>query len=185
MEAQAQPRFGSWDERTSVHIFVDNSNVTVNAERRVVNVARLAKHLEGGREPMERFVCGSRGHQWEDRWRDVGYTPHFDPRDGPEHFVDDALIAQAQRTADKEFPRPGRIMVLVTGDANENHGRVNFREVVMKALKNNWLVEVHSWKQKCNRWYVEQSHSSFMQGRFRLKYLDDAPRLWELEEEEE
>jgi hypothetical protein len=181
---QPLSRYGSWEQRDRVHIFVDNSNVMIGAQRRVVDVTKLAKYLQQGRIVEERFVCGSRGdgaaEQWKTRWSDAGYEIAFDPRSGPEHFVDDALIAQAMSAANKDFPAPGRILVLVTGDANENYGRVNFRQLVTNALSHHWFVEVHTWRQSCNSWYKDmRGHNDpAVRAGFRLKYLDDATGVW-------
>jgi hypothetical protein len=121
-----------------------------------------------------------KGEWWKTRWSDAGYEIAFDPRSGPEHFVDDALIAQAMSAANKDFPAPGRVLVLVTGDANENCGRVNFRQLVTNALSHHWFVEVHSWRRSCSSWYKDmRDHSDpAVRAGFRLKYLDDATDVW-------
>jgi hypothetical protein len=180
-----QPAYGGWEERDRVHVFVDNSNIFAGLSelRRVVDIPKLAAHLEDGRRVVERVVVGSsatQGH-WE-KWKDAGYTVSRDKRRGKEVFVDEALIAQLLNSACNQFPSPGRILVLATGDGNSNSGRASFPDVVEKALRHKWFVCVYTWKAKCNPNYKIMAQS---QEGFRLKYLDDAPGLWDVEVEKQ
>ena len=178
IQQQRQPRqarYGSWEQRDRVHVFVDNSNIFAGLDDRVLDIPRLAAHLKGGCSAEERVVVGSSGEQrhWE-TWKEVGFSVSRDERRGKEVFVDEALIAQMQRTAARTFPPPGRILVLATGDGNTNHGRATFPEAVAIALAHEWFVCVYTWKAKCNPVYK----TLLNQPGFRLKFLDDAPSLW-------
>ena len=87
----------------------------------------------------------------ESRWRaydNAGYTKHVLPRgaDGCEVGVDDTLLSLVQRETDKQFTDlSDRRLVVVTGDGNDNMGRVSFPDVVQSALRKGWSVEVWSW----------------------------------------
>jgi hypothetical protein len=176
-----QPGYGDWKQRDRVHVFVDNSNIFTGLDelKGVLDISRLAAHLEGGRRVEERVVVGSSGKQehWK-KWKDAGYTVSRDERRGKEVFVDDALIAQLLGSAGKRFPSPGRVLVLATGDGNSNSGRVNFPDAVERALVNKWYVCVYTWKAKCNPVYKTMAHN---QPGFCLKFIDDAPDLWDVE----
>jgi hypothetical protein len=173
--------YGGWAERDRVHVFVDNSNIFAGLGelRRVVDIPRLAAHFEDNRRVMERVVVGSSGRQahWE-KWKAAGYTVSRDERRGREVFVDEALIAQLLGSASKTFPSPGRILVLATGDGNSNSGRVTFPDAIERALRNEWFVCVYTWKAKCNPVYKTLART---EEAFRLKYLDDAHDLWDVE----
>jgi hypothetical protein len=175
-QAQQPRAYGDWDERDRVHIFVDDSNIFRGLEDGCVpDIPKLVAHLEGGQCVEERVVVGSSGkhNHWE-KWKEARYMVSRDPRQGKEVFVDDALVAQLLGSAAKMFPPPGRILVLVTGDGNDNHGRVSFPEAVYAALRHQWYVRVYTWKAKCNPKYKVLAHS---QPGFSLKYLDDTPGL--------
>lgn len=63
-----------------------------------------------------------------------------------------------------------QVLVLVTGDGNDNDGHTNFRKVTETALFNHWHVELWSWKSSLHKIYKE------IQQRFpdqmKIKYLD-------------
>jgi ankyrin repeat protein len=160
-----------------VHVFVDHSNVAIGAARAGcgpdLNVDWLVRHVEAGREVKERVVIGSyESERTRDAWEAMGYSVATDSRRGPERFVDDALHAQLMRTAARRFERPHTI-ALVTGDGNCNEGRTTFPECIEEALKNDWHVELYSWRSSTSQVYVvlaEQYASHFT-----VRYLDDAP----------
>ena len=54
-----------------------------------------------------------------------------------------------------QFRNAGRTLVLLTGDGNDNAGRVSFIETVDRALQDGWTVEVWAWRRSTNRRYVD------------------------------
>jgi hypothetical protein len=160
--------------RHNVHIFVDHSNVSIGASRvtgKALDVQQLVHGVEQRRTAKERVVVGS--HESERtgaEWRKLGYTVIADQRRGKERFVDDTLHAQLMRTAGKTF-EPGRVLILVTGDGNNNEGRTTFPECVLAALQNDWHVELFSWRSALSQIYVElaEQHASH----FSIHYLED------------
>ena len=160
--------------RQSIHVFVDHSNVAIGAKRATgdeLDVRRLVQSIEQRRDAKERVVVGS--HHSEragTEWKKLGYKMLADPRRGKEHFVDEALQAQLMRTAAKSFT-PRRVLVLVTGDGNANEGRMTFPECVEAALKNNWQVELYSWRQALSQIYVDMA-AQYVND-FSIHHIDD------------
>tara|TARA_B110001452_G_scaffold74595_1_gene60427 strand:+ start:2059 stop:2427 length:369 start_codon:yes stop_codon:yes gene_type:complete len=119
----------------------------------------------------ERVLVGSNmGGQLKSKWERQKYTVMNDPRGGPECFVDEALHAQVQKTANKRFGYRG-IIALVTGDGNANRGRATFPDCVMLALENDWHVELYSWRASTSQVYrnLVREYS----GVFSIRYLDE------------
>jgi hypothetical protein len=58
----------------------------------------------------------------------------------------------------------------VTGDGNSNEGRTTFPECVEQALRNNWSVELFSWRRSTSQVYevMAQEYEQFA-----ISYLDD------------
>ena len=173
LATQVNARPSVHDAQRVVHVFVDHSNATLGAVRagKQVTAATLAQHVERGREAHERIVIGS--HQSElarTEWEQLGYSVATDPRRGKERFVDEALHAQLMRTASRCFDPPHAI-VLVTGDGNLNEGRTNFPECIEAALKNDWRVELHSWRHATSKTYHEMARQ--YKEHFSLFYLDE------------
>jgi hypothetical protein len=161
-------------QRTSVHVFVDHSNIAIGAARntaQALDVASLVRFVEGDRTIHDRVVIGSyQSDVGRAAWEQHGYKVEADRRRGPAHFVDDALHAQLMRTAERTFA-PGRILALLTGDGNDNEGRTTFPESVEMALRNDWHVELFTWKRSASRVYskFQREYSEH----FQLLYLDD------------
>ena len=135
-------------ERRHVHVFIDHSNICIGARRagKELQPAQLARFVQAGRTLKQGVVIGSNmSAVQQEAWRQLQYTVVADPRSGPEHFVDEALHAQLMKTAAQSFAE-GRVMTLVTGDGNANEGRTTFPDCVLTALKNNWHVELCSWR---------------------------------------
>ena len=65
------------------------------------------------------------------------------------------------------------MIALVTGDGGANHGRTTFPECVAAALKNDWQVEVHSWRHSTSQVYSRMAEQ--YKGHFELHFLDDMP----------
>ena len=160
--------------RTNVHVFVDHSNAAIGARKAgrqlQLDLAWLAQRVEAGRQVKERVVVGS--HEsgcCRAEWEQLGYTVAADPRRGREHFVDEALHAQLMRAAAKRFD-PARVIALVTGDGNANEGRTSFPQCIDEALKNDWYVELHSWRRSTNQVYARYAEQYPEQ--FAIRYLD-------------
>lgn len=173
LATQPKSRHVARDAVRVVHVFVDHSNATLGAARagKQCDAAALAQHVERGREAQERIVIGS--HQGEcarTDWEQLGYAVVTDPRRGRERFVDEALHAQLMRTASRRFDPP-RVIALVTGDGNLNEGRTNFPECIEAALKNDWHVELHSWRKSTNKTYLDMAKQ--YQEHFCVCYLDE------------
>lgn len=156
LKSQASASTDRAAARTDVHVFVDHSNALIGALKAgtKLDLARLAQCVEAGREVRERVVLGSlETERNRAAWEQLGYTVTADTRPGKEHLIDDALHAQLMRTAAKRFD-PARVIALVTGDGNDNEGRTTFPQCIEEALKNDWHVELHSWRRSMNRVYV-------------------------------
>ena len=160
--------------RSGIHVFVDHSNVSVGATRatgKPLDIRRLVHGLERRRDARERVVVGSAElKRTGSEWKKLGYTILTEKGHGPEQLVDEALHAHAMRAAGKSF-EPGRVMVLVTGDGNNNQGSTTFPECVSQALRNDWHVELYSWRQALSQVYLDLAtqHASHVS----IHYLDD------------
>ena len=62
------------------------------------------------------------------------------------------------------------ILVLATGDGNENHGRTSFRQCVELALNSGWHVELWSWTSTVSKVYKTSELAA--NPRFRIRSLD-------------
>jgi ankyrin repeat protein len=162
----------------AAHIFVDDSNLMAGAQGNPsLNLRNLITSVEGRRNIKERIVIGSTGAtgerspHWE-IWERAQYQLGIgvrDPNTGREVFVDEALQVQMARTAASVY-RPGRVLVLITGDGNRNDGRVRFPEIVEIALRHGWCVELYSWASSTHSVYKEFDREYV--GFFKLHFLD-------------
>jgi hypothetical protein len=161
-------------KRSSVHVFIDHSNVMLGAAqagRPKLEPANIARFIEGDRTVKERMLVGSNmGGQLKHKWEQMKYAVMNDPRSGPECFVDEALHAQVQKTASKRFGYRG-VIALATGDGNANRGRATFPDCVMLALENDWHVELYSWHASTSQVYLNllREYSSV----FSIRYFDE------------
>lgn len=186
----------------SIMVFVDNSNTFIGAQlqrvdrgagarhptdrqglrpRRTVrlDVRRLVLWVEARRAAATRCVaCGNVGAASPIRaaWSDAGYHVLLgDVLHRREANVDDVLVnaafaaARAEPTTDT-----GRLrtLVLVTGDGNDNEGRMSFFDVVRAALARGFAVELVTWHATASKRYeqLEKTHAEL----FSVRYLDDA-----------
>lgn len=86
-------------------------------------------------------------------WREQSYDVQLLPgHEGREVAVDDVMHAQALNELHKDYRAPV-VLQLVTGDGNSNHGRTNFRDVVVAALRKSppVSVEIYAFKRSCSR----------------------------------
>ena len=54
-----------------------------------------------------------------------------------------------------QFRNSGRTLVLLTGDGNDNAGRMSFVDAVDRALQEGWAVEVWAWRGSTSRRYID------------------------------
>ena len=157
-----------------VHLFVDNSNVFLGAQFDMatrqqdygvrVSVNRLVEHVVAGRTLENSVVFGStppRNNAIWGKWNGMDkFKVHLSERPAGkgEQFVDDALIAQMQGCI-LEAKGGSNVLVLLSGDGNDNYGRQNFKSVCLRALENGMDVEVWSWRASCSRVYSEMAQS--------------------------
>ena len=170
-KAQSRAPLRREPTRQDLHVFVDHSNVLHGATSRTLDIKRLVRFTEGGRNVHERVVIGSHASEaTRAEWEAWQYTVAADDRRGREHFVDDALHAQLMRTASKSFDPP-RVLALLTGDGNANSGRTTFPECVERALQMGWHVELVSWRSSMNAIYKRFARN--YPDQFRVRYLDE------------
>ena len=86
--------------------------------------------------------------------------------------VDDTLHAQAFNELIKDCRAP-RVLQIVTGDGNDNHGRASFPEHVESALLQGWHVELHTWRCSTSATYRRFAREYGGSGRFKIHYLDE------------
>jgi hypothetical protein len=147
-------------QRMKIHVFIDDSNVFIGAEKQCaedasgvrqewVDVRGMVRAIEKGRWTEKQVVVGS-GRATDPRfaaYKQQGYevTVMERGRKGGEVGVDDTLQAGALMETSKRFS-DNRCLVLVTGDGNPNYDRVSFPQVAEAALQHGWSVEVWAWK---------------------------------------
>lgn len=188
------------EEGQSIHIFVDQSNIEVGAQfvrRRPttrsgatsgdlqINATGLYHRLLSGRGGADRVVeahCfGSFGsHDDESRVRKpferAGFKVHMvqRPRSCGEQFVDDAMAgAMAYSVLESKMGSSKRqhTLVLVSGDGNDNHGRISFRKAVDAALAFGWRVEVWGCRHSINHIYRDYASHKYPAA-FKVIFLD-------------
>jgi hypothetical protein len=159
------------------YVFVDYSNIASHSGVRV-SCKRLNDIVVGLRQACDRVLVGSYVGEEEEKcedWRELGYQVHMKrrPEGAGEQFVDDALIAQMLNTLISHTGQDNsdKTLVLLSGDGNDNEGRVSFRDVVEQAVFDfKWNVEVWCWKSSCARTYRELQEITPAQ--MRVCYLD-------------
>jgi hypothetical protein len=171
------PQASQW-AADGAHIFVDDSNLMAGAQSRpTFDLAKLILVIEGKRKVKERVAIGSkaanaeRAEHWQ-VWEAAKYELSIgtrDPQTNKEVFIDEALQASLAKTAANQY-NPSRVLVLVTGDGNQNNGRVRFPEIVEIALRHGWCVEVYSWESRTHGVYKRYSQEYV--GFFQLHFLD-------------
>ena len=121
-----------------------------------LHVAQTVDFLANNRQfDKQILVAGhveSQSSIWK-LWRDQNFETQLLPcHAGLEVAVDDVMHAQAFHELSKDFREP-RILQLVTGDGNGNHGRTNFRDVVVAALRKNppVRVEIYAFRRSCSQ----------------------------------
>lgn len=146
-----------------VHIYIDYSNITAGFEHihgsHPINPQGLANFLEEGRYCMDKQIAGSFPHAGHDIWKvwnQLGYRTKIGGT-GKEQFVDDFLHAQIFRLLlqIQKNDAHKHVIVLVTGDGNNNDNYTSFVECVLHAAALDFRVEICSWKQRLNKVYLD------------------------------
>ena len=153
------------------------------ASLNVIKLHDLLVHsIHAPTQLMERHVAGSHPPRksvlWQ-RYEQEGYQVHFEARNGQDHsesFVDANLHSVALRCINEHNNihrnHPNAILILVTGDGNNNYGNCSFPQVVKAALDSGWSVHLWSWQQTRASIYKEYANLPGYQGRFLLHDLD-------------
>jgi hypothetical protein len=183
------------------NIFISSQYMYHTQSRRVerdvrirIKTAALDHLIVGGRNIREKVVFGSfadhnnngnSNQSLSEKWKSLHYRITFVPRvhhsnhqnssSRKEHLVDNALIAEIQRSliTFQSPPHPQHTLVLLTGDGNNNDGMVSFYEVVNLALMQGWKVELWTWKLALSKNYFNYLNSYSGTGNFKIFYLDD------------
>ena len=87
-----------------------------------------------------------------------------------EDGVDEVLHEEILRDVEFESPQ-NRVMVVMSGDGNVNGGRAtNFPDVILKAIRKGWLVELWCWEHTCSKIYSDMATKFHEQ--FTLIFID-------------
>lgn len=155
---------GDSDNEKKIHVFIDNSNIFLGAQNlggrynssTRLNYHTLANLLEKGRNAQTRVLCVSTPPGSEKIWnvaKDAGYYVHrLKKVDGKEQAVDECLHSKILLTILTYEPAKNQILVLATGDGNDNGGYPNtsFPRCVQAALNKGWKVELYCWSHTKN-----------------------------------
>jgi hypothetical protein len=163
-----------------IHVFVDYSNLSISPMRegRRINIGKVVQTIHRSRTIQQKVVVGSANSSesdWE-RWRELGYKRLVDSHRGREENVDELLHSQLAKVAGRTFPST-RIIVLVTGDGNNNGGRASFPCHIENALLHNFWIELYSWKGSLSNVYLKFEKNYGARGQFKIVYLDDCDCL--------
>ena len=160
----------------SLHVFVDNSNITagvtvlegdIRDTTLALDVRQLVPIVEAGRVVESREVVGSRCDVALDApqpppsevvwtmWKELGYKTRIARRDTfetREVFVDEALhSAMTGRLFEPRYANNPQTMALLTGDGNDNEGTNSFPRIAEEAALRGWRVEIWSWLNALSR----------------------------------
>jgi hypothetical protein len=154
----------------SAYVFIDNSNLFYGAHLTEfgfdpsvkVDVCSVVDLIE---KPFahvrQRFVAGGQSlnsSAVRSRYKSKKYFLAYDKEasNGKERFVDDVLLSllsqEILRQAD-EGSAPG-VIVVVTGDGNDNAHRATFISTLRSALRRNWQVHQWCWRRSRSARYA-------------------------------
>lgn len=150
-----------------VHVFWDNSNIFISAQRALSKLGRQSSGIRIDFENMLKLAIGgrpfARGHcvgsvppevwaVWDQLAKKTGIKPELFERgaaSGKEQAVDQALQVQMLRTlVDEQSPQ---IAVLLTGDGKGYADGVGFHADLERLYEKGWAIEVLSWEDSCAR----------------------------------
>ena len=159
-----------WDAK-QVHLFVDASNILVNAKS-IMDPKLLVDAILQGRKAARKLVVTSSNRNIFDSnfiprdWENAGFEVTVlqrvltDSGAMREQSVDDLLHASMLCDILKDYGGK-RVMILLSGDGNDNSGRTSFPTVIEKALLKGagsaWEVEVFSWQRSASGIYKQLS----------------------------
>ena len=89
-----------------------------------------------------------------------------------ERFVDNALHSECFNILihNDTSGKVQQVLVLLTGDGNDNEGQTSFPNIVETALTKDWHVELWSWKSSLNQYYIDLRKR--FSNQMVIKYLD-------------
>jgi hypothetical protein len=141
-----------------VHVFVDHSNIRIgSADFHHTNVDSFLNLITNTDIPHQhqidtRIIAGSNKAELQ-MWAHK-MEPMYIPREQGEKGVDEFLHAQMLKIqAYSEHKYQNNIIVIVTGDGNDNEGRTNFPKTI-KACANQPHISkviIWSWKDSCSK----------------------------------
>jgi hypothetical protein len=165
------------DRNINMHIFIDNSNITAGLPTsgkgiHPINPAALAEFLESGRPCVDKQLVGSFPHAshpiWKE-WENLNYRCRI-TNQGKEQLVDDGLHAQIFRAILLyEKTAASTVLVIATGDGNNNNNYSNFVECVTEAAQRGFQVEICSWKSRLSKRYLQLAEKY---PQIQIRYLD-------------
>jgi hypothetical protein len=165
-----------------VHVFVEHSNLRYCSER-PINFHALRYMLLGARPPATLVAVGSHPlyprsppePHWEDEARAEGWETKSYPIVGGEHGVDEDLHARVLKVVCGAEADSRTVIVLVTGDGNDNGGgsSTSFLECVRLAWSRQVAVEMWAWSRSCSRAYLDLQQDGRYKGQYKLSFLDD------------
>ncbi|CAE7219285.1 unnamed protein product [Symbiodinium natans] len=151
------------ERRQTVHMFVDNSNISIGAQllptglrdfSKRLNIARFTQVVANGRRIARQVVCGSKPPRtsaiWQ-HWDRNGYQVMVEwrsPEDNREQFVDGRLVAEALMHVNSVGnANPDNVLVVCTGDGNTDNQAAgttgaNFQNLVRTVARMGWKVAV-------------------------------------------
>ena len=168
-----------------LHVAADMNNLHISAQLDEFNtrkydvrlhVANMMELIISKRNVSERFAATTTSASRDTLcplWSALGFNVrrlHPDARN-QESGVDESIHAMiGQWTSRTYAPNVKPVLVLLTGDANFNHGGTTFLDVVQSAVLKGWTVEIYSFKRSCSSRFAlfAESCTSVI-----LQYLDD------------
>ena len=191
----------------TLFFFIDSSNFKKFIDLRTIDPPELFKTMKCGcmQAPKDiyKMSCGSivpTGFNAEtgefelpfDYWEEkiIGHSSmemgdnwvvrkEMIPKRAPESMVDDCIIAHIYEILNTNEGRENGVIVLVTGDGNNEKETVSFKNTVLAVLKNypKWAVHLWSWRDRINKDYVTLAGRPTLQGRFFVNCFDDFPSI--------
>lgn len=189
----------SFLENSVSGIFIDHSNILFGMMRNNVaqvevrlkknsvkmNVDALVNFIEQRPPTCEietRFIAGNlKVMRKEDylKFKQNGYDAHLLETlyNGKEQLVDE-LVQNAIMSFmfkikhDKKYSGKKKVVRIVTGDGNINHGRLSFVDIIKYCIQEGFHVILSSWNRSTSKRF-NQIRTEFP-GRFIINHLDDA-----------
>lgn len=161
----------------NLYVFWDNSNIwlvgrnvckkrspEVDSKSFRIKFSGLLEYVRQGRTIKFAYVCGSVPPVTDDVWKrfqELGVIVEKQERgkeSGKEIAVDQAIQGRISNTILDVEP-PG-VVVLLTGDGNENEMGESFIKSLQRARKHSWEIEVFSWNDGCSKRLLEYARQN-------------------------